>query len=106
MSVSPSDFTLYTVTAILLFIIGIYGIAVRRNMIRTIIGLEIITASVNLNFLAFTILDSNLLPLAQYFVAISIVIGAAVASFALMVVIQAYRHYGSVDLRKLSKLRW
>lgn len=103
---STPDFTLYAMTAIFLYIIGLYGIAVRRNMVRTIIGLEIITASVNLNFLAFTILDQNLLPLAQYFVAISIVIGAAVASLALMIVIQAYRHYGSVDLKKLSKLRW
>ncbi len=101
-----TDFALYIMTAILLYVIGLYGIAVRRNMIRTVIGIEIVTASVNLNFLAFTVLDQNLLLLAQYFVAISIVIGAAVASLALMIVIQAYRHYGSVDLRKLSKLRW
>jgi multicomponent Na+:H+ antiporter subunit C len=103
---STPDFTLYATTAIFLYIIGIYGIAVRRNMIRTIIGLEIITAGVNLNFLAFTILNEDLLPLAQYFVAISIVIGAAVASLALMITVQAYRHYGSVDLKKLSRLRW
>lgn len=103
---SNPDFTLYVVTAILLYIIGIYGIAIRRNMVRTVIGLEIITASVNLNFLAFTLLNPELLPLAQYFVVVSIVLGAAVASIALMLVIQAYRLYGSTDLRKLSKLKW
>jgi NADH:ubiquinone oxidoreductase subunit K len=106
MSMSSADFSLYALTAAILYVIGLYGMVVRRNMIRTIIGLEIITAAINLNFLAFTILNSDLLPLAQYFVVISIVIGAAVASLALMIVIQAYRHYGSVDLRKLSKLRW
>ncbi len=103
---STPDFTLYAITAIFLYIIGLYGIVVRRNMIRTIIGLEIVTAGVNLNFLVFTILDGDLLPLAQYFVAISIVIGAAVASLALMITIQAYRHYGSIDLKKTSRLRW
>ncbi|MGB9660005.1 MAG: NADH-quinone oxidoreductase subunit NuoK [Nitrososphaerales archaeon] len=103
---STPDFALYATTAMSLYIMGLYGIAVRRNMIRTIIGLEIITAGVNLNFIAFTILNEDLLPLAQYFVAISIVIGAAVASLALMIVIQAYRHYGSIDLKKLSRLRW
>ncbi|MEM3437742.1 MAG: NADH-quinone oxidoreductase subunit K [Nitrososphaerales archaeon] len=103
---STPDFTLYATTAIFLYIIGLYGIAVRRNMIRTVIGLEIVTAGVNLNFLAFTILNKNLLPLAQYFVVISIVIGAAVASLALMIIIQAYRHYGSIDLKKMSRLRW
>ncbi|NWG09470.1 MAG: NADH-quinone oxidoreductase subunit K [Nitrososphaerales archaeon] len=106
MSMSAADFTLYALTAAILYVIGLYGMAVRRNMVRTVIGLEIITAGINLNFLAFTILDSDLLLLAQYFVVISIVIGAAVATLALMIVIQAYRHYGSVDLRKLSKLRW
>ncbi|MEM3538382.1 MAG: NADH-quinone oxidoreductase subunit K [Nitrososphaerales archaeon] len=103
---STPDFTLYATTAIFLYIIGLYGIAVRRNMIRTVIGLEIVTAGVNLNFLAFTILNKNLLPLAQYFVVISIVVGAAVASLALMIIIQAYRHYGSIDLKKMSRLRW
>ncbi|MEM3383380.1 MAG: NADH-quinone oxidoreductase subunit K [Nitrososphaerales archaeon] len=103
---SSPDFTLYATTAIFLYIIGLYGIVVRRNMIRTIIGLEIVTAGVNLNFLTFTILNKDLLPLAQYFVVISIVIGAAVASLALMIVIQAYRHYGSIDLKKMSRLRW
>jgi len=101
-----NNFTLYVMTAIFLYIIGIYGIAIRKNMVRTVIGLEIITASVNLNFLAFTLLDPKLIPLAQYFVIISIVLGAAVASLALMLVIQAYRLYGSADLRKLSKLKW
>ena len=103
---SNVDFTLYIITAILMYIIGLYGIAIRKNMVRTVIGLEIITASVNLNFLAFTLLDPNLIPLAQYFVIVSIVLGAAVASLALMLVMQAYRLYGSTDLRKLSKLRW
>lgn len=103
---STPDFTLYALTAASLYIIGLYGIAVRRNMIRTVIGLEIITASVNLNFLAFTKLDQSLLPLAQYFVVVSTVIGAAIACLSLMIVIQAYRHYGSIDAKKLSKLRW
>jgi multicomponent Na+:H+ antiporter subunit C len=36
----------------------------------------------------------------------SIVIGAAVAALALSLVIYAYRHYGSIDLRRLRRLRW
>jgi multicomponent Na+:H+ antiporter subunit C len=36
----------------------------------------------------------------------SIVIGAAIAALALVFVIYAYRHYGSIDLKKLRRLRW
>jgi len=44
--------------------------------------------------------------LAQSVVITSIVIAAAVAAVALSIVINAYRHYGSVDVKKLSRLRW
>ncbi|MEM1537936.1 MAG: NADH-quinone oxidoreductase subunit K [Candidatus Nezhaarchaeales archaeon] len=95
----------YVFTSAALIVIGLYGIAVKRNMIKTVISIEIITAGVNLNFLALTV-GTSFFTLAQYFVIVSIALGAAVASIALSMVIQAYRHYGSIDLRKLSRLRW
>jgi len=44
--------------------------------------------------------------LAQSIVIMSMVIGAAIATVALMVIIKIYRHYKTIDLRKVSKLRW
>jgi len=90
---------------ILLFI-GIYGIVVKRNAIKVVIGIEILTAGVHLNFIALSATSQSADPLAESIVIISILIGACLATVALMFVIQAYRHYGTINLKKLRKLRW
>ena len=96
----------YILTAIILLFIGIYGIVVKRNAIKVVIGIEILTAGVNLNFLALGATSQSADPLAESIVIVSIIIGACLATVALMFVIQAYRHYGAINLRKLRKLRW
>jgi len=75
-------------------------------MIRTVIGLEIITSAVNLNILAMGSKGGRVDPLAQSMALTSIVIGAVIAALALSLVIYAYKHYGSIDLKKLRRLRW
>jgi multicomponent Na+:H+ antiporter subunit C len=97
---------IYVIGAAALAIVGIYSVASRRNMIRTVIGIEIITAAVNLNFIALGSRNGQVDSLAQSIVFTSIVIGASIAAVALSIVINAYRHYGTLDLRKLSRLRW
>lgn len=97
---------LFVITSALTVIIGLYCVASKRNMIKTVIGVEIITSGINLNFLAFGYGPYGQDPLAQSVVITSIVIAAAVAAVALSIVINAYRHYGSVDVKKLSRLRW
>ena len=96
----------YILTAMILLFIGIYGIVVKRNAIKVVIGLEILTAGVHLNFIALGATAQSADPLAESIVIVSILIGACLATVALMFVIQAYRHYGTINLRKLRKLRW
>lgn len=97
---------LYLIIAFLLIIIGIYCIMAKRNMIKTIIGIEIITSGVNLNFLALGYRQGIVDSLAQAIVITSIVIGACIAGVALSILINVYRHYGTLDLKKLNRLRW
>ncbi|WP_309491869.1 NADH-quinone oxidoreductase subunit K [Candidatus Hecatella orcuttiae] len=99
----------YLAAAAILFILGAYCIAVKRNMIKIVIGVEILTSAVHLNFVA---LGSELSPtlaveaLAQSVVIVSIVIAAAIATLALLLVINAHRHYATLDVRRLRRLRW
>jgi multicomponent Na+:H+ antiporter subunit C len=97
---------IYVAGSAVLALVGIYSVAARRNMIRSIIGIEIITAAVNLNFIALGSRSGQVDTLAQSIVFTSIVIGASIAAVALSIVINAYRHYGTLDLKKLSRLRW
>ena len=95
----------YVITVVAMLLIGIYCLAVKKNLIKTIIGIEIITSAINLNFLVFGSHSGLVDSLAQSIVVTSIVLGATVAAVALSIAINVYRHYQSLDLEKISKLR-
>jgi multicomponent Na+:H+ antiporter subunit C len=97
---------IYVGAAVISMLIGVACIASKTSMMKTIIGLEIITSAVNLNFIALGWRETGVDPLAQSFAITSIVIGASVAAVALSIMINAFRHYGSLDLKKMRRLRW
>ncbi|RLF09195.1 MAG: cation:proton antiporter [Thermoprotei archaeon] len=100
----------YLATSIILLAIGLYCVVSKRNMIKTVIGIEIMTIAVNMVFLSLgwmRLYPAHVVDmLAQVFVITSIVIGGVVAAVALSLVVNAYRHYGTLDLKKLRRLRW
>lgn len=100
--------TWYVVAGLTLLAIGSYCLMVKRNLIKIVIGLEIVTSAMHLNFIAigYALYPTISNPLSQAIVVISTCLGACVATVALMYVINIYRHYGSLDVRKLRRLRW
>ncbi|MEM0217473.1 MAG: NADH-quinone oxidoreductase subunit K [Candidatus Nezhaarchaeales archaeon] len=100
----------YLALSLILLAIGFYCLVSKRNMIKTVIGLEIVTIAVNTAFMSLgwmrTYPANFIDPLAQTFVIISIAIGGIVAALALSLVVNAHRHYKTLDLKKLRRLRW
>lgn len=93
---------------IALYIIGAYCLAVKRNMIRLLIGVEILLNAANLNFIAFSAYRQPALvdPTSHAIVIMSIITGGCIAAVGLTIVILAYRHYETLDVRELRRLRW
>jgi len=91
-----------------LFAISLYCLATKRNIIRLLLGIEILINSAQLNFIAFAAnwVEGYVDPLAQLFIMISIVLSVSVLAVGLTVVILVYHHYGTLDARELSRLRW
>jgi len=94
----------YLAGAAALYVIGMYCLATKRNMIRLIIAIELLTNAANLNFIAFSIYQPSVL--GQSVVVISIALGACIVAVALSIIIYAYRHYKTLDVRELKRLRW
>jgi len=97
----------YLAFTVILYIIGIYCLATKRNMIRLILGIEILINAANLNFI---VLAANwkagfVDPLAHSIVILSIALAGCVSAVALVIVVYAYQHYGTLDSRKLRRLR-
>jgi len=96
----------YLACSLVLYIIGLYCLVVKRNMIRLLMALEIMLNAVNLNFIAFSSYVSGFThPLAHAFTIISIGIGGCIVALGLAITLHAYRHYGTLDVRELRRLK-
>jgi len=96
----------YSASAVAMMVVGLYCIASKRDLLKIVMGLEIMTNAVNLNFIAMGLRNGVLDPLALIYAAVSMAIGASVAAVALALIVQAHRHYGTLDSSKMSRLRW
>lgn len=96
----------YLATSVILYLIGLYCLATKRNLIKMIIGIEILINAAHLNFIALSTTVAGLDPLARTYVIISIGVGAGVIALALSLTLLVYRHYGTLDVRKMRRLKW
>ena len=97
----------FVALAFVLYFVGLYCLATKRNMIRLVLGIEILINAANLNFIAFSAYRAEgfVDPLAHSTVIISIAVAGCVSAAALALIVYAYKHYGTLDIRKLRQLR-
>lgn len=97
-----------------LIIVGLYAVVFRKNLIKMIIGITIIESGVNLFLITLGYREDSIapiytsspggimsLPVPQALTLTSIVIGVAVLALMLSLVIHIYRHYNTLDVRKI-----
>ncbi|MDR0310103.1 MAG: NADH-quinone oxidoreductase subunit K [Acidobacteriota bacterium] len=89
---------------ILLFIIGIYYLLVTRNLLRILIGMEILTKGVTLLLVAAGYLTGRT-NIIQPIIITMIVVEVVIIAVAAGVVIAAYRSNGTVNIRSLRNLK-
>ena len=86
-----------------LFIIGTFGVLVRRNAIIMFLCIELQLNAVNVAFVAF----SNLVGIdGQVFVFFVMTVAAAEAAVGLAIIISIFRHYQTVDVDNFNLLKW
>ena len=93
----------YITVSLILVAIGVYGIVVKRNAIRMIFSIEIITNAANLNLIAFSRNLGNVQ--GQVFTLFSIAIAAAEVAVGLGIIIIAYRLYKEIDVEEFKSMR-
>jgi NADH-quinone oxidoreductase subunit K len=91
------------VLSAILFVIGTFGVLVRRNAIIMFLCIEIQLNAVNVAFVAF----SNLFGIdGQIFVFFVMTVAAAEAAVGLAIIISIFRHYETVDVGSFNLLKW
>jgi NADH-quinone oxidoreductase subunit K len=91
------------VLSAILFVIGTFGVLVRRNAIIMFLCIELQLNAVNVAFVAF----SSLFGIdGQIFVFFVMTVAAAEAAVGLAIIISIFRHYETVDVGSFNLLKW
>ncbi len=107
------------VMCFILFLVGLYGVITRRNLVKIAVSLSIMEISTFLFFALIGYIDKGVAPivdpsdpikvyvdpLPQALVLTAIVIGLATTSLLMAVIIRLYRKYGTFDIREIKNLR-
>lgn len=102
-----------------LFVVGLWGIVVSRNMVRTVLCLTVVQSSTYLVLVGvgyraggkapivadIPVVERLVDPTVQVLVLTDIVIEATVTALLLALVVQAHKRFGSVDPADLRAIR-
>lgn len=102
-----------------LFLVGLYGVITKRNLIKIAISLSVMEFSTFLFFALIGFKEGGVAPivdpadpvkiyvdpLPQAIVLTAIVIGLATTAMLMAVIIRLYRKYGTFDIREIKNLK-
>jgi NADH:ubiquinone oxidoreductase subunit K len=88
-----------------LFSIGLLAALSRRHAIFILLGIEMMLAAANINFIAFWRFNPQPEPTGVIVAIFAIAIAAAEAAVGLALVIAVYRHYRTANVDELTELK-
>ena len=102
------------IAVVALVLLGLYAIVFKRNLIKMVIGITLIESGVNLFLITLAYRQDSIapiyhgsgsrlmsLPVPHALTLTSIVIGVAVIALMLTLVVHIYKHYKTLDVRKI-----
>jgi NADH-quinone oxidoreductase subunit K len=87
-----------------LFVVGMIGVLVRRNIIIVFMSIELMLNAVNINLVAFSSQLQN--AVGQVFAIFVIAVAAAEAAIGLGIILAFYRNNETVNIDEMNLMRW
>lgn len=99
---------LFLTFAAILFCIGLYGILTTEKAIVSLMSVELMLNSANINFITFAAYSGGGVASAtgQVFVIMTIAIAAAEVAVGISLVLNAYKERGTTETPELNTMRW
>ena len=101
MIITPTHYMLLSAA---LFIIGVIGVMVRRNIIIIFMSIELILNAVNINLIAYGAQLQN--EIGQVFAIFVIAVAAAEAAVGLGIILAFYRNKETINIDEMNLMRW
>jgi NADH-quinone oxidoreductase subunit K len=94
----------YLTLAAILFTIGVFGIFMnRKNVIVILMSIELILLAVNINFVAFSAFQGNLV--GQVFALFVLTVAAAEAAIGLAILVIYFRNRGTIAVEDVNLMK-
>jgi NADH-quinone oxidoreductase subunit K len=94
----------YLTLAAILFTIGVFGIFMnRKNIIVILMSIELILLAVNINFVAFSAYQGNLV--GQVFALFVLTVAAAEAAIGLAILVIYFRNRGTIAVEEVNMMK-
>ena len=90
--------------AALLFVIGVAGVLLRRNVIIVFMSIELMLNAVNVTFIAFSRQMNNVD--GQIFVFFVMTLAAAEVAVGLAIIVAMFRNKQSINIEDMNLLKW
>lgn len=100
-----------------IFVVGLWGITHKANMVKKVMGLSIANSAIILLFVHYGSLSGTTAPiegsgapmvdpLPQALMLTAIVVGVCVMSLALVIIYRLYQRFGTLDIRRVERGAW
>ena len=94
----------YLTVAAILFVTGIFGIFInRKNVIVILMSIELILLAVNINLVAFSAFQGNLI--GQVFALLVLTVAAAEAAIGLAILVVYFRNRGTIAVEDINMMK-
>lgn len=97
--------TFFLVFAAILFVIGLYGVLTTDKALVSLMSIELMLNSANINFITFAAYGNGS-TVGQVFVLMTIAVAAAEVAVGIALVLNAYKRAGTTQTTELTTMRW
>ena len=95
----------YLFLGALLFVCGVICMAIKRNAIGILMGVELVLNGATINFVAFAHFNPTFEVEGQVFALFVIVLAAAEAAVALAIFLNFYNNFNTIDVERAQNLK-
>ncbi|MCH6557000.1 MAG: NADH-quinone oxidoreductase subunit NuoK [Nitrospirae bacterium] len=94
----------YVILSAVVFITGVVGVLIRRNIIIILLSIELMLNATNINFVAFSHYFQNIA--GQVFVFFALTVAASEVAVGLAIIIALYRSKSTINVDEFQLLKW
>jgi NADH-quinone oxidoreductase subunit K len=94
----------YLALSAIVFVIGLVGVLIRRNLIIILLSIELMFNAANINFVAFSHYLQAIT--GQVFVFFVMTVAAAEVAIGLAIIIALYRGRATINVEEINLMKW